>query len=215
MPIRPNIPIQPSARTSRPVPKKQILRAPCYQGDNPHVFPDTQQIYARRDVSNIYGFLLNDFFVAVSNALDRVFIVDNYFFKPYEGEKLDDRLEILKLSIDSRSFQASEVKIISGCGADSSEQDLQKKLQSHAEQLNQQRQQRRNYRTLSIEYKRMPDRLIHDRFAIIDDELWHFGGTVGGFEKQFSVASRGWNASEYKADALFHNIWQLSKGNLV
>ena len=32
---------------------------------------------------------------------------------------------------------------------------------------------------------------IHDRFAIIDDELWHFGATVGGFHSQVSAAQEG------------------------
>ncbi|SEH67352.1 hypothetical protein [Magnetospirillum fulvum] len=25
---------------------------------------------------------------------------------------------------------------------------------------------------------------LHDRFAVTDNELWHFGGTVGGLEKR-------------------------------
>lgn len=34
---------------------------------------------------------------------------------------------------------------------------------------------------------------VHDRFALVDDELWHFGSTVGALEDQgFSAVSRGW-----------------------
>ena len=33
---------------------------------------------------------------------------------------------------------------------------------------------------------------IHDRFAVLDDEIWHFGGTVGGINPQLTAYSRGW-----------------------
>lgn len=213
MAIRPSIQIQPSERPPRPLPEKQILRPPCYQGDDSHLFPNTSQIYSRRNTCDIHDFLIDVFFDAIANALERVLIVDNYFFKPHEGkgdnedEKLDDRIDILLLPMESRSFQASEVKILSGCNADETQESLQTKLQSRANRISQKRPIGNS--SLSIEFKTLPDRLIHDRFAIIDDELWHFGGTVGGFEKQFSVASRGWRASEYGADTLFHNIWRL------
>lgn len=48
---------------------------------------------------------------------------------------------------------------------------------------------------------------IHDRFAIIDDELWHFGGTVGGFHASVSAASRGWRASDHRAIEFFEMAW--------
>mgnify|MGYP001039243628 CR=1 FL=1 len=38
---------------------------------------------------------------------------------------------------------------------------------------------------------------IHDRFAILDDELFHFGCTVGGKTSEgFSAFSCGWNADK-------------------
>ncbi|EIJ34790.1 hypothetical protein [Thiothrix nivea] len=212
---KPSISIQPSERPLRPLPEKQIFRPPCYQGDDSSLFPDTNQIYSRRNASNTHDFLIDVFFEAISHALERVLIVDNYFFKPHEGkgdnedEKIDDRIDILLLPMESRSFQASEVKIISGCDASETQRSLQAKLQAKVDRINSQLPRPIGNPSISIEYKILPDRLIHDRFAIIDDELWHFGGTVGGFEKQFSVASRGWRASEYGADALFHNIWRL------
>ncbi len=215
MAIRPRIQIQPSERPSRPLPEKQILRPPCYQGDDSLLFPNTSQIYSRRNTCDIHDFLIDVFFEAMSNALERVLIVDNYFFKPYEGkgdnedEKLDDRINILLLPMESRNFQASEVKILSGCDANETQKSLQAKLHSRAHQINLKFPRPIGSPPLSIEFKTLPDRLVHDRFAIIDDELWHFGGTVGGFEKQFSVASRGWRSSEYGADTLFHNIWRL------
>ena len=37
------------------------------------------------------------------------------------------------------------------------------------------------------------DDLIHDRFAILDEETFHFGGTVGGYQKGFTAFSCGWS----------------------
>lgn len=33
---------------------------------------------------------------------------------------------------------------------------------------------------------------IHDRFVLLDDEIWHFGGTVGGVNLHLTAYSRGW-----------------------
>lgn len=33
---------------------------------------------------------------------------------------------------------------------------------------------------------------IHDRFALLDKEIWHFGGTVGGVNCHLTAYSRGW-----------------------
>jgi len=41
--------------------------------------------------------------------------------------------------------------------------------------------------------------LLHDRFAILDDELFHFGGTVGGYQQGLTAYSCGWsNRKIYK-----------------
>lgn len=33
---------------------------------------------------------------------------------------------------------------------------------------------------------------IHDRFAVLDDEIWHFGGTICGIGHSLTAYSRGW-----------------------
>ncbi len=40
------------------------------------------------------------------------------------------------------------------------------------------------------------DIVIHDRYAILDDELFHFGSTVGGFVNHFTAYSRGWKKEQ-------------------
>lgn len=65
------------------------------------------------------------------------------------------------------------------------------------------------------EYSRKPDAEIqwkvcfhelHDRFAFLDDELWHFGSTVGGGYPGFGAASRGW-ATDHM-NYVFNSRWE-------
>lgn len=53
-----------------------------------------------------------------------------------------------------------------------------------------------------------PSTDIHDRFAIVDNELWHFGADVGGAHLSINAASRGWNAEERGAVRFFDNVWK-------
>ncbi len=46
--------------------------------------------------------------------------------------------------------------------------------------------------------------LLHDRFAIIDNQMFHFGGTVGGFQQGFTAFSYGW--SNRKLDKLLDDL---------
>lgn len=47
---------------------------------------------------------------------------------------------------------------------------------------------------------------IHDRYAVIDDDLWHFGYTVGIHSTKLSSLSHGWPAA--KAEQLFDELWE-------
>lgn len=43
----------------------------------------------------------------------------------------------------------------------------------------------------------LEDDIIHDRLAILDNELYHFGGTVGGKSSEgFTAYSSGWDAKK-------------------
>jgi hypothetical protein len=49
---------------------------------------------------------------------------------------------------------------------------------------------------------------VHDRFAIVDDELWHFGATVGGAHRSVNAFSRGWDAKTTRASEFFEEAWK-------
>lgn len=48
---------------------------------------------------------------------------------------------------------------------------------------------------------------LHDRFAIVDDELWHFGATCGGAHPTLTAHSRGWDVAATAAEAYFADLW--------
>ena len=63
----------------------------------------------------------------------------------------------------------------------------------------------------SVEWLPMPIRrsfpFAHDRFCIIDTQLFHFGGTVGGAAQTLTAASWGWKESQYQALRFFDEAW--------
>jgi hypothetical protein len=53
----------------------------------------------------------------------------------------------------------------------------------------------------------MPE--IHDRFAIIDDVLWHCGATVGGLHNAINAMTFGWSANTTNAIAFFERLCEI------
>jgi hypothetical protein len=50
----------------------------------------------------------------------------------------------------------------------------------------------------------MPE--IHDRFAVIDDVLWHCGATIGGLHNAINAMTFGWSALDTRAIAFFDRV---------
>jgi hypothetical protein len=52
----------------------------------------------------------------------------------------------------------------------------------------------------------------HDRFAVTNGELWHFGGTIAG-QEGLSAVSRGWKAVDIGVQKFVEDTWAaLKKG---
>ncbi|HIE4140448.1 hypothetical protein NJG17_20770 [Stenotrophomonas maltophilia] len=148
---------------------------------------------------------------AVRQATDRIWVVDPYFLLPAEKQHPESRIERI---IDwlHEELIASDVRILTKAHAEINAAALQR-FQDRAKRINA-RQTRRGTECSIRVCTRLTEKfdLIHDRFAIIDEELWHFGATVGGFHNHVNAASRGWDAISSGAIDFFDMAWSSCEG---
>lgn len=191
-----------------PRPPAEILWA-CENGGTPRFPGDIATIYARRQSPSPRH--LDAFQVAVREAQTRVWMLDGYLFLPEAGKGSPDYRILTILDWLHVDIVANDIKILTGDHKEVSaadlrlfkdrENDINKKLARRGPQCS---------ITVSTHLSRVFD--IHDRFAVIDDELWHFGATVGGFHTSVNAASRGWPAGAVGAIKFFELAWAMSKG---
>jgi hypothetical protein len=189
----------------QPLPDKQIWWGSQDGGCN-H-FPTGWDVLNERIHSDNPAPLIA-FAQAVSNANSRVWIIDEYLLMPDKGKgtpqiRLEQILEWLPYNLE-----ASDIRFLTKQHKEISEVAFMAQLRAHAQIINDHSVRRKTQ--CSIELRTHLTRnfaFIHDRFAIIDDELWHFGGTVGGFHASVSAASRGWRASDHGAIDFFEMAW--------
>lgn len=200
----PNISVAP--KTERPFPDKEILWNSEKGGQ--YSFPTSDE--ARLRTYSDYPIPLQKFGNAVANAQERIWIVDAYIFTP-DNEKPSQRIEQI-LEWLPICLEASDIRLLTKQSQEIDEIEI-KILEQRAQDIN--AHAARREKECRIEVRRHLTQsdcnFIHDRFAIIDDELWHFGGTVGGFHSKVSAASRGWRASEHGAIRFFEEIWNAGK----
>lgn len=198
-----NISIAPKAE--RPFPNKEILWGS--EGGGQAYFPTSVAAYERKYSADPVP--LQKFIKAVSEAQERVWIVDEYLLMPDSG-KPTKRIEKI-LSWLPLWFAASDVRLLTKQHQEVDENDLNK-FQQRAQEINNQAVRREKACRIELRMHLTRDcDFVHDRFAIIDDELWHFGGTVGGFHSKVSAASRGWRAADHGAISFFEEIWNAGE----
>ncbi|WP_139253430.1 hypothetical protein [Burkholderia ubonensis] len=153
---------------------------------------------------------LEAFRSAVSNAMERVWVVDEYFLMPDKG-KPDDRIETI-LEWLHPQLVASDIRILTK-KHDEIDDDVLELFQIRAREINASQTRRPQQCSIQINTRlKTGFDYIHDRFAIVDDELWHFGATVGGFHTSVNAASRGWSATDSGAIDFFELAWNQCKG---
>lgn len=125
------------------------------------------------------------------------------------------RIKLFKSRLDQvlkwfpLTLVANDVRLLTKrVGSERTETDIVKQFAECAADIN--RFSRYRFGTLSIQIRftleiKFP--YLHDRFAIIDDELWHFGATVGGLHNLVNAASRGWDVDDHDAVRFFDNAW--------
>lgn len=195
----PSIAIAPKAE--RPFPAKEILWG-SQEGGQAR-FPTLTSAYERKYSDNPVP--LQKFGRAVSDAQERVWIVDEYLLMP-DSRKPARRIEQI-LSWLPLWLAASDIRLLTKHHQEVDEDDL-KKFQQQAQAINNHAAKRGKECRIEVRMHLTRDcDFVHDRFAVIDDELWHFGGTVGGFHSKVSAASRGWRAADHDAISFFEEIW--------
>jgi hypothetical protein len=172
-------------------------------GPDSSVFPSINAIKARcgaRPPEPLEAFL-----EAVWDAQDRIFVADDYLFKPLEGQSQQDRYgQILDWLPDG--LVANEIRFLTNAHPD--QDALRKQFNERVAEINQRAPRRLGIATIDIRFtlgSAFP--YVHDRFAIIDNELWHFGATVGGLHSLVNATSRGWDAHAREAVRFFDEAW--------
>lgn len=166
--------------------------------DLPH-FPDrnlvTQRYGSDKDVLTLG---LQSFQSAVKQAEVCVLVLDLHF----------DEVGTRVLGPALEYTKAEDIRLLTGNGKIDEERRMQlfrtlRKLRnmnpanSSATEI---------YWTARLSKRRFP--YLHDRFAIVDGGLWHFGSTVGGGSRELTAASGPWPASETRAKKFFDECWR-------
>lgn len=172
-------------------------------GSDSSVFPNLAAIKVRCSARPPEP--LEAFLEAVWDARDRILILDDYLFKPLEGQSQQDRFGQI-LAWLSDGLVANEIRFLTNAHPD--HDVITKQFNQRITEINQRAPRRLGIATIGIRFtlgSSFP--YVHDRFAIIDDEFWHFGATVGGLHSHVNATSRGWDARTREAIRFFDDAW--------
>jgi hypothetical protein len=203
--------IDAAAPVTRPYPEQRILwpTFPGYGdggGSDSGVFPSLTAIKARRAACPPEA--LTAFVETVWMAQDRIFVLDEYLFKPQDGQSQRSRYDQILFWLPD-GLVANEIRFLTSAVGDKAEQNtIQQLFTNRVNTINQRTPRRAGVAKIEVRFSlgiNFP--YVHDRFAIIDNELWHFGATVGGLHNLVNAATRGWDAEEHDAVRFFNDAW--------
>lgn len=175
-------------------------------GDDADRFPSLQATKARYRMRPPES--LRVFVETVAAAEDQVLILDDYLFNPPADQSPQLRYDQILAWLPDH-LVANEVRLLtSGVGERADQDDIRRLLVERADRINRLSPLRRGQVSIEVRFslgQTFP--YVHDRFAIIDRELWHFGATVGGLHERVNAASRGWDAVIHDAVRFFNEAW--------
>ena len=155
-------------------------------------FPCLPYVHARRKACcNGAAMKLVAFEAAVSDAKERLLVLDPHF----------DKVGVDALQDAFIRSQVRTVQFLTGGGKDNRE-SWRKNLEQCIND------NRKDDNEVVVEWRSTPP-ILHDRFAIVDTALWHFGATVGGGHNSVNAASGPWPADEMRAPAFFDECWRM------
>lgn len=186
------------------------LLIPCeapHRGESRHHFPEYDAIMARYGVDDVR--LVKEFEKAISTA-QRVWIIDKHLFSE-DGKNPVHSRRIKKVVNWFLTSQIQTIRILTGHHDEQAE--IEKEFEDLEEFVTDDRARVDAPLKVELSFALKDFDYIHDRFAMIDDELWHFGATVGGFHRDVNAASRGWSAETHKAVQFFDTAWKMANAN--
>lgn len=165
-------------------------------------FPTRSEEQSRHGVGE-FGAWSDEFMTTVNRATDRVWMIDGFLLK------LDERAKGSFFAVFGSVLsqtQAKSIRLITSNKA------------GHVDQIEQLRALQDERRApphnegFTIDVRLVREgrgaaRLPHDRFAIVDDELWHWGANVGGTHHEVNAYSRGWPVHDTGAEHYFKRLW--------
>jgi hypothetical protein len=200
-----------AAPITRPYPEQRILW-PTYRGygdgggSDSGAFPGLTAIKARRAASPPEA--LAAFVESVWMAQDRILVLDDFLFEPQGVQSRRSRYEQILCWLTD-GLEANEIRFLTHAPGDHAEQGRIRTLfNERVAAINRQAQRRARVARIEIRFSlgsSFP--YVHDPFAIIDNELWHFGATVGGLHSLVNAATRGWDAEAHEAVRFFNDAW--------
>jgi hypothetical protein len=211
VPLTPPPFVNAAAPITRPYPAQQILwpTFPGYGdggGSDSGAFPSLRAIKARRAACPPEA--LTAFVEAARMAQDRILVLDDFLLKPQEGQSQQDRYDQVLIWLPD-GLVANDIRFLTNAHEDRVQQHaIQKLFNDHIAAINRRAPRRAGAAKIEIRFSlgsKFP--YVHDRFAIIDNELWHFGATVGGLHNLVNAATRGWDADAHDAVRFFNDAW--------
>lgn len=192
----------------RPVPPKEILWPTGYEQNgaaDSQQFPELKAIKAR--CTAIRAEPLSAFVQASRVAQDRILVLDDYLFKPRKDRSLQQRIDFI-LDWFPIDLAATDVRILTNEICDRRDvQYIEEQFSSLENKINSM-QKRDKKLTIKVRFTLNSNfKYVHDRFAVVDNDLWHFGATVGGLHHLVNAATHGWNAAEHHAVQFFNLAW--------
>jgi len=162
----------------------------------------------RRTVEHVRIF--EEFAEAIKIAQSSVLIVDRHLFSE-DGKNPNHKVRIDRVADWFLTSQIKSLKILTG--HHDSQNYIKKTFDTLQELITEERDRAGTPLKIEISFALKDFDYIHDRFAIVDNELWHFGATVGGFHRDVNAASRGWDAELHRAVQFFDLAWMHSNKN--
>jgi hypothetical protein len=200
-----------TSRVKRPVPPKEILWPTVAWFGNMGAGADSSRFPGLRAIKERHAArpaeALDTFLRAVRDAQDRVLVMDDFLFRDVNGGGFHARLpQVVSWLPDT--LAAPDVRFLTAAPPTQAERrEIEQRLAARAQAING-RLRRQVGVTIQVKFSlRREFPYVHDRFAIIDDDLWHFGATVGGLHHQVNAVSHGWDVEDHDAVDFFNVAW--------